>query len=194
MTWWADYNLTYSRRHQCQRVQARCRRVGQHHQPVRRELSGREAQADCRRRAARAAPQPARGQLMRGASRLAREERGSRASRRRAFFEYHLYTLGRPTTLPDNSTKQIELFPAARNVPCEKTLVYYGLPPATTATRRSPLTDRNLGVQSNKKVDVYLGFKNAPGAQHGHAAAVRPHAREQARPAPTTRSNSSART
>jgi hypothetical protein len=29
----------------------------------------------------------------------------------KSFFEYHLYTLGRPTTLPDNSTKQIELFP-----------------------------------------------------------------------------------
>ena len=44
----------------------------------------------------------------------------------KAFFEYHLYTLGRPTTLPDNSTKQIELFPAAREVPCEKVMVYYG--------------------------------------------------------------------
>lgn len=77
----------------------------------------------------------------------------------KAFFEYHLYTLGRPTTLPDNSTKQIELFPAARNVPCEKVLVYYGL-----GTRYpvygAPMMDRNFGVQSNKKVDIYLRFKN----------------------------------
>jgi len=29
------------------------------------------------------------------------------------FFEFHLYTLGRPTTLPNNSTKQIELFDQA---------------------------------------------------------------------------------
>ncbi len=75
------------------------------------------------------------------------------------FFEYHLYTLGRPTTLPDNSTKQIELFEAARGVPCEKTLVYYGA--AGIRHYGGPATDRNYGVQSNKKVDVYLGFKNA---------------------------------
>ncbi len=79
----------------------------------------------------------------------------------KAFFEYHLYTLGRPSTLPDNSTKQIELFPAAHNVPCEKTLVYYGLMPGYYGHSASPLTDRNYGVQSNRKVDVYLGFRNS---------------------------------
>lgn len=77
----------------------------------------------------------------------------------KSFFEYHLYTLGRPTTLPDNSTKQIELFPTARKVPCEKVLVYYG------QARRwggygGPMTDRNFGTQSNKKIDIYLRFKN----------------------------------
>lgn len=77
----------------------------------------------------------------------------------KSFFEYHLYTLGRPTTLPDNSTKQIELFPAARAVPCEKNLVYYGATARPYAN--GPAIDRNYGVQSNKKVDVYLGFKNA---------------------------------
>ena len=79
----------------------------------------------------------------------------------KAFFEYHLYTLGRATTLPDNSTKQIELFPAAQQVPCEKTLVYYGRPPAATSFLGSPATDRNYGVPTNKKVDVYLEFRNA---------------------------------
>lgn len=77
----------------------------------------------------------------------------------KSFFEYHLYTLGRPTTIPDNSTKQVELFPPAKEVPCEKVLVYYGL-----GTRYpnygSPMTDRNFGVQSNPKVDIYLKFKN----------------------------------
>src|SRR5690606_3616404 len=77
----------------------------------------------------------------------------------KSFFEYHLYTLGRPTTSPDNSTKQIELFPAARAVPCEKNLVYYGA--AGVHPYGGPATDRNYGVQSNKKVDVYLAFKNA---------------------------------
>ncbi len=78
------------------------------------------------------------------------------------FFEYHLYTLGRATTLPDNSTKQIELFPAARGVTCEKTLVYYGLSQIPYRYGATPLTDRNYGVQSSRKVDVYLGFRNAP--------------------------------
>ena len=77
----------------------------------------------------------------------------------KAFFEYHLYALGRPTTLPDNSTKQIELFPTARNVPCEKVLVYYGLG-SRYRPYGSPMTDRNFGIQSNKKVDIYLRFNN----------------------------------
>ena len=77
----------------------------------------------------------------------------------KSFFEYHLYTLGRATTLPENSTKQIELFPAARNVPCEKVLVYYGLA-YPYPHYGSPMTDRNFGVQSNKEVDIYLRFKN----------------------------------
>ena len=77
----------------------------------------------------------------------------------KSFFEYHLYTLGRPATIPDNSSQQLELFPAARGVACEKTLVYYGA--AGARPYGSPATDRNYGIQSNRKVDVYLGFKNA---------------------------------
>ncbi len=82
------------------------------------------------------------------------------AFQEKAFFEYHLYTLGRPTTLPDRSTKQIELFPTAHRVPCQKTLVYYGLPTHSWSHFASPMTDRNYGIETNKKVDVYLGFKN----------------------------------
>ncbi|MEO8019133.1 MAG: DUF4139 domain-containing protein [Pseudomonadota bacterium] len=74
------------------------------------------------------------------------------------FFEFHLYTLGRKTTLPNNSTKQIELFDQAKQIPAKKVLLYYGaLQPYFYPT---PYTDRNMGVQSNKKVDVYLEFKN----------------------------------
>ena len=55
----------------------------------------------------------------------------------KSFFEYHLYTLGRPATLPNNSTKQIELFDPATRVPAKKKLVYYGaaISAATTARR-----------------------------------------------------------
>lgn len=80
----------------------------------------------------------------------------------KAFFEYHLYTLGRLTSLADHSTKQIELFPARIGVPVEKIYVYYG----QDAQFRSfispvPNPDRNLGTQSNKKVDIYLKVKNS---------------------------------
>ncbi len=85
----------------------------------------------------------------------------------KAFFEYHLYTLGRPTTLPDNSTKQIELFPAARGVACEKALVYYGLPEGYRHAYGSPMTDRNFGTECNKKVDIYIRFKNKQEAGMG---------------------------
>lgn len=78
----------------------------------------------------------------------------------KSFFEYHLYTLGRATTLPDNSTKQVELFPVARDVPCEKVMVYYGLADGYHGFYGKPMTDRNFGVQSNKKIDIYLRLKN----------------------------------
>ena len=78
----------------------------------------------------------------------------------KSFFEYHLYTLGRPTTLANNSTKQIELFPAARSVNCEKSLIYYGQAGQNYGGYGAPMTDRNFGNQSSKKVDVYLRFAN----------------------------------
>ena len=76
----------------------------------------------------------------------------------KAFSEFHLYTLGRRTTLPDNSTKQVELFDQAKQIPAKKLLVYYGLNNAYAYP--NPMTDRDFGTQSNKKVDVYLEFRN----------------------------------
>jgi hypothetical protein len=80
----------------------------------------------------------------------------------KSFFEFHLYTLGRPTTLPDNSTQQLELFEQVKQIPVKKLLLYYGAPAYSYA---NPITDRNMGVVSNKKVDVYLEFRNDK--QHG---------------------------
>ena len=78
----------------------------------------------------------------------------------KSFFEYHLYTLGRPTTLANNATKQIELFPSVHAASCEKTMVYYGQAGQYFGGYGGPMTDRNFGNQSSKKVDVYLRFKN----------------------------------
>jgi hypothetical protein len=74
------------------------------------------------------------------------------------FFEFHLYTLGRKTTLPNNSTKQIELFDQAKQIPAKKVLLYYGA--VQPYFYPSPYTDRNMGIATNKKVDVYLEFRN----------------------------------
>ncbi|HLZ96341.1 MAG TPA: DUF4139 domain-containing protein [Steroidobacteraceae bacterium] len=76
----------------------------------------------------------------------------------KSFFEYHLYTLGRRTSLPENSTKQLELFDAARHVPARKTLVYYGQ--AGMYYGPGVNTDRSYGANGGKKVDVYLEFRN----------------------------------
>lgn len=79
----------------------------------------------------------------------------------KSFFEYHMYTLGRQTTLNNNSTKQIELFPAKSNVPVKKTFVYYGVPVHFRSWNSdTPAMDRDLGIQSNKDVDVYLILDN----------------------------------
>ena len=76
----------------------------------------------------------------------------------KAFFEYHLYTLGRPATLPNNSTKQIELFDAATRVPAKKQLVYYGAD--IGGYFGAPIVDRDYAPASNQKVDVWLTFRN----------------------------------
>ena len=39
--------------------------------------------------------------------------------------------------------------------------MYFGAPSGYRGFLPSPATDRNYGVQSNRKVDVYLQFKNA---------------------------------
>ena len=157
ITWWADYNLTYQEGANANA----CRLdVGAWVSIINKSGAGysdaklKLVAGDVHRAqpAGRAYPAP------RAQRALAMEDR-AKGFEEKEFFEYHLYTLGRPTTLPDNSTKQIELFEAARGVPCEKTLVYYGA--AGIRHYGGPATDRNYGVQSNKKVDVYLGFKNA---------------------------------
>lgn len=78
----------------------------------------------------------------------------------KGFFEYHLYTLGRPSTVKDNSQKQIELFAPVENVPTEKIFLYAGAA-GVPWWGSSPHRNRDLGIQTNKKVDIYLMFENA---------------------------------
>jgi hypothetical protein len=78
----------------------------------------------------------------------------------KGFFEYHLYTLGRATTVKDNSQKQIELFAPVENVPAKKIYLYFG---AVNVPwwGSDAYQDRNLGTQMNKKVDIYMTFQNS---------------------------------
>jgi len=78
----------------------------------------------------------------------------------KSFFEYHLYTLNRPVTLPQNSTKQLELIPAVKDVPVEKELVYVGLQQEYW-NWDSYYIGKDDGIDgSNKKVRVLLKLKN----------------------------------
>ena len=158
MTWWTDYNLTYSEpRPTACRVD-----VGAWVTIV--NQSG-ASYADAKlkliagRRAARAARRPRLPAERPGHAGVARDAR-TRASRRRRSSSTTSTRSGRPTSLAQNSTKQIELFPTAAGVGCEKKLVYYGQGFAYPYYG-SPMIDRNLGTPSNKKVDVYLRVKNA---------------------------------
>jgi hypothetical protein len=75
-----------------------------------------------------------------------------------AFSEFHLYTLGRRTDLPDNSTRQIELFDQVKQVPARKRLVYRALDAG--GFYGSPALEREFGDSSSRKVAVLLEFRN----------------------------------
>jgi hypothetical protein len=162
ITWWADYNLTYAEGKDANACQldvgawvSILNQSGASYPDAKLKLIA----GDVHRAPA---PQAARGRVPMAAAEMKDEAAGFQE---KTFFEYHLYTLGRPSSLPDNSTKQIELFAQVAAVPCEKTLVYYGQEQFYWGYGGSPYTDRNYGITGNKKVDTYLSFKNAK--EHG---------------------------
>lgn len=82
----------------------------------------------------------------------------------KAFDEFHLYTLGRKTTLPNNSTKQLELFDRAKQIPARRLLIYDAL---GTQAFGEPYTERDPGFAANTKVETYLEFRNDAAAGLG---------------------------
>ncbi|MBN1614463.1 MAG: DUF4139 domain-containing protein [Deltaproteobacteria bacterium] len=72
--------------------------------------------------------------------------------REEAFFEYHLYTLERQTTLKDNSTKQITLL-TAQQVPAHKEFRLYGADHYYRGRYGEP--------QQKQKVGVFLEIVNS---------------------------------
>ena len=78
----------------------------------------------------------------------------------KAFFEYHLYTLARPTTLAENSSKQVEMASAA-NIPIRKIYVYDGAENLYFGGfGDAGYWDPSYGTQSNKKISVLLELDN----------------------------------
>ncbi|MCI0388145.1 MAG: DUF4139 domain-containing protein [Acidobacteria bacterium] len=70
-----------------------------------------------------------------------------------AFFEYHLYTLRRPTTMKNNESKQINLLSAA-NFNVKKELVLNGQPYYFQGYN-------NPGEPIKEKIGVFVSFKNS---------------------------------
>jgi hypothetical protein len=69
-----------------------------------------------------------------------------------AFFEYHLYTLQRPTDLLQNEQKQVTLL-EGEDIGIQKRLIFYGQPFWYRGSYGQ--------IQANQKVGVYLDFQNS---------------------------------
>lgn len=80
----------------------------------------------------------------------------------KAFDEFHLYTLARPTTLRDRETKQVE-FIRASGITSETIYIYDGLNLALYGFARGGVgADETFGTQGNTtKVAVFREFKNS---------------------------------
>lgn len=164
ITWWADYNLTLKESgEQCNLDVGAwvtiVNQTGTGFENAKLKLIAGDVQ--------RAQPRPQYAPApvaMAARAAVAKEEVGFSE---KSFFEYHLYTLGRPATLRNNSMQQLELFPMAAGARCEKKLVYNGQAGQYWGGYGSPLTDRSYGNTSNKKVDVFLRFKNTRENQLG---------------------------
>lgn len=155
ITWWADYNLIFAEGRSANAGTldlsawvSVINQSGASYENARLKLIAGDVH--------RAAP-PQRPVMVKRAMEMAAADAAG-GFEQKSFFEFHLYTLGRRTTLPNNSTKQIELFADAQRIPARKTLVYYGL--AHVPVFGDPYVDRDPGFQTNRKVDVYLEFRN----------------------------------
>ena len=85
----------------------------------------------------------------------------------KGFFEYHMYSLGRPTTLAENSSKQVEMA-AASNIPVRKIFTYDGVQGVQwNSFGDAAYWDPNYGMSSEKKVDVHFEFENRKSSSLG---------------------------
>lgn len=151
MTWWADYNATLEAGESCQLDLGAwvsiVNQSGASYPDTRLKLIAGDVQR----------VSTGRPEMMLHTRQAASSDSGG--FEEKSFFEYHLYTLPRRTSLPDNSTKQLELFPASRSVPCRREYVH-DLRLRYPGYQSSPILDRHPAPQADGKVAVYLAFRN----------------------------------
>ena len=77
----------------------------------------------------------------------------------KAFFEYHMYTLPRPSTVADSEVKQLEMFTPVHGMEIDKKFLYHPLGQFRW-DYGNRYNDRGFGVSSYKKVHVFIEFRN----------------------------------
>lgn len=149
MTWWADYNIILDEAKGCRMDLSAwvsiINQSGASYPDARLKLIAGDVH--------RAEPQRPQREVM---YRVAMAE-DSAGFEEKAFFEYHLYTLGRRTDLPDNATRQIELMEPADGVRCDKELVFA---PTRNMSYYGRQLDQDYGRHGQGDVAVYLRFDN----------------------------------
>lgn len=158
ITWWADYNLVYE--------EGRNPNVGtidlSAWVSILNQSGGSYEDANLKLVAGdvnRAPQAPRRNQYYARGEVLAMDAGAEKGFEEKAFFEYHLYTLGRPTTIPDRSTKQIELFEQASEVPVKKRFMFDGTQQYMYYGGGRQESE-SFGIGGETKVQVFLQFDN----------------------------------
>lgn len=155
MTWWSDYNVTL------REGEERCDMDLSAWVTIVNQAGGSFPAAQIKLVAGevnRAPAAPAPVMLAGSVAKMARAEQTAQGFAESSLFEYHLYTLGRRADLPDNSTKQLELFPAATSVACRKNLIFTASPP--WSNWGAPIMDQGYGATTEGTVGAYLEFDN----------------------------------
>jgi hypothetical protein len=158
MTWWADYNITYDPSQDCTMDLSAwvsiINQSGTAYDNARLKLIA----GDVHRAEQR---QPGRDAVYK----MAMAEEADVGFVEKAFFEYHLYTLGRRTDLPDNSTMQLQLMPTARDIECTRELVF--APTLETPWWGYQQLDQDYGRHGKGDINVFLRFRNEQSQQLG---------------------------
>jgi hypothetical protein len=153
MTWWTDYNITL------REDGGRCRMDLAAWVSLVNQSGGSFPNAKLKLVAgdvnrAPAAPEP----QMLYRTRVAEAAPPAEGFAESELFEYHLYTLGRRTDLPDNSVKQLELFPAVAGAECRRELVFTATP--SYYNYGAAMTDQGFGATQRGEAGAFLEFEN----------------------------------